>query len=123
MVSGSWPKNSPTVRRITGMRVEPPTITTPLTSSLVMRASRRTLRTAVMVRTVSAVVQVSNWARVTDCVSVRPPIRVLNCTTSWLESASLQRRACACSAARSDGVRSSAITPCCASTQAASAWS
>ena len=41
MVSGGWPKKSPTAFWICGMRVAPPTITTPLMSSGVNRASRK----------------------------------------------------------------------------------
>ena len=40
LVSGGWPKKSATAWRTTGMRVEPPTITTPLTSSLVRRIAQ-----------------------------------------------------------------------------------
>ena len=40
LVSGGWPKNSATARRICGMRVAPPTSTTPLTSAGASFASR-----------------------------------------------------------------------------------
>ena len=45
LLSGSRRKNSPTARWICGMRVAPPTITTPLISSTVRPASRSALRT------------------------------------------------------------------------------
>ena len=45
LVSGGWPKNSATARRICGMRVAPPTSTTPLMSAGVRRASRSARRT------------------------------------------------------------------------------
>ena len=40
LVSGGWPKNSATARRTCGMRVAPPTSTTPLMSAGASRASR-----------------------------------------------------------------------------------
>ena len=59
LVKGSRPKKLATALRTCGMRVEPPTNTTPLISSLTSLASRKALRTAVRVRWVRCAVAVS----------------------------------------------------------------
>ena len=84
LVSGSRPKNSATARRICGMRVEPPTSTTPCTSSLASLASRRALRTAAMVRAVRSRRDCLELARASIATSavLPPPAQLRNVTDS-----------------------------------------
>ena len=72
LVSGGLPKNSATACCTCGMRVAPPTITTPLTSSRSSLASRSALRVATRVRAVSAAVTASKSPRLTSSSSGWP---------------------------------------------------
>ena len=103
LTSGGWPNNASTARRTTGMRVEPPTSTTPLTSAGCNRASRSTRRTTATVRSVKAAVAAAKSAPLTDHFSKRPCTSASNGTapsSGWADRASLTRRASASTAAR-----------------------
>ena len=65
LFSGALPKKSATAACTAGMRVEPPTITTPCTADLSVLASRSTLRSTVSVRATRSCVTTLNWSRVT----------------------------------------------------------
>ena len=123
LVSGSRPKKLATTLRTCGMRVEPPTRTTPSMSSLASFASRRALRTAVSVRCVRCAAAVSKSSDRISKLTRTLASCTENCTVSALESASLQARAARWSAALSVGLKISTASPALASTQSTSARS
>ena len=121
LVKGSLPKNSATARCTCGMRVEPPTMTTPCTSSRARCASRRARRTAAMERAVRSAVTASKSERLTSNCTEALDKSALNATKSVAVSASLHWRAAMRTADLSAGV--TACCPTCCSTHSASAAS
>ena len=73
LIRGSLPNRSATMRRTMGMRVAPPTMTTPLTSSAARLASRSARRALDSVRATSGRARASKCSRVSASDSVRPP--------------------------------------------------
>ncbi len=94
LVSGGWLKNPPTALRIDGMRVAPPTSTTPLTSSAATPASRSALRTGDRVFCTSgAVISTKAGADSVRC-TISPLFSTASITVeSAADSASLAARA------------------------------
>ena len=123
LVSGSLPKKLATALRTCGIRVEPPTSTTPLISSFVSLASRSALRTAASVRCVRWAVAVSKSSAFNSEFTTALASSTLNGTLPVLDSASLLDRAARSKAALSVGVSVSAETPALDSTQSTSARS
>ena len=107
--------------RTCGMRVEPPTMTTPCTSSRARCASRRARRTAAMERAVKSAVTASKSERLTSNCTEALDKSALNATKSVAVSASLHWRAAMRTADLSAGV--TACCPTCCSTHSASAAS
>ena len=112
LVSGVRPNSSPTAACTRGMRVEPPTITTPCTSSLPTLASRSTLRTAASVRATSGSVSAKNSSRVMRTSS--SPLASGQASVAWSapESFSLAARAAASTARLSCAVTASRPARC-----------
>ncbi len=108
-VSGGWPKNAATAACTIGMRVEPPTRTTPLTSPRPALASRSTLRTAATVRASRSAVSASKRARSTRTDSSPPASGQASVAWSAPLSFSLAARA-----ATSTARLSSAVSACAA---------
>ena len=106
------------------MRVEPPTITTPLTSCTVSLASRSALRTALRVRAVSVLVADSKSEHFTSIMTLALVSIASNATQSVADKHSLQFLATALRVALSTGLALSMDPdPVFASTQSANAWS
>ena len=72
LMSGGWPKNSATARRTRGMRVAPPTRTTPFTSEGASFASRSARRTGCIVFCTSCCVMSPNVSIVSERLSSSP---------------------------------------------------
>ena len=98
--SGSRPKCRRTASRTGGMRVEPPTSTTPSTSAALSLASRSARRNGAIVRSTRSRVRVVERARGRPTGSARRRCRahIAAASPRPLVSASLAARAAACSA-------------------------
>ncbi len=124
LVSGGLPNSAPMASRTPGMRVEPPTITTPCTSCADTLASRSTRLSRRSVVAVSSAVAASNSARSTSSSCAWPSTSKATLTSSASLSASLARRASVCTRRRSRGVScSSVFRPARCSSALARRWS
>ncbi|KAG0924998.1 hypothetical protein G6F31_018902 [Rhizopus arrhizus] len=116
-VNGSVPNTRPTAARTTGMRVAPPTITTPRTSAAFSDASRSARRAQSSVRSTRGCASASNSARVSTTSTSRPSASVsFRLADSASDSASRAARAAINSPRRSAGENSPAAS-------LATAWS
>ncbi len=124
LVSGGLPNSLAIASRTAGIRVEPPTITTPCTSSADTLASRSTRFSRRSVVAVSSDVATSNSLRSTSRSCTTPSTSKLTLTSSMPLSASLACRAAVSTRRRSRGVSaSSAFRPARRSSALARRWS
>ncbi|MNN26635.1 hypothetical protein D3C81_1401460 [compost metagenome] len=117
-VSGVRPNSAPTASRTRGTRVEPPTMTTALTSSSSIPLSRTARRQALRLRATMGSIMASKPARLSS------PCQVpwLTLTTSASVRASLAAQA-VCNSARWVAGSRSDDSPACSMIQPAMAWS
>ena len=87
LFNGVVPNNSPTALCTLGIRVAPPTITTPLISSAFKPASRNALRTATKVLLTRFWVISKNWAWLTPTLTTTPSLKIkwTRLKAAWLK--------------------------------------